>query len=185
MLINSKKLMMLVLVITTIASVTIFAQEPDIEYDPSIHFYEDGIGLGVMHRNVNIGTLSSVVDGRTVTWTVTQFQTRSSTLLQAVEAGSLRFPWGSKNTAPSVSRVRRWSCGGGDDHWVDFHYVPETELWSNDIAVGSWDLGSNNYIRFFSRGLDGGYYCVGGSCTISVCASGQIHNPHRIKISWN
>ena len=183
MLINNKKMIMLVIIV--IVSVTIFAQEPGIEYDPSIHFYEDGITLGVMHKNVGIGTLSSIVDGRTVTMPVTQFQTRSSSLLHAVEAGSWRFLWGHKSSAPSISRIRRWSCGGGDDNWVDFYYVPETELWSNDIVVGSWDGGSDAYIRFRTSGLRGGYYCVGGSCTISVCASGELHNPRRIKISWN
>lgn len=91
----------------------------------------------------------------------------------AVEEGSWFYPrawpWQSGD-AQTPNNVRWNSCGGNDDAYVDFYYVPENYLWNNVLRVWATNAVSSTHIAA-NGGLDGGYYCVGGSCTISVCST--------------
>lgn len=64
--------------------------------------------------------------------------------------------------------VRYNSCGGGDDAYVDFYYIPETVLFDAEVSSEN----AVTWAQIYSLGgLNGGYYCVGGYCTASVCTT--------------
>ena len=188
----NKRLFLCLLALAGIISITGvagFVKAQEIVYNPAIHVYEEGMQSGVMGENIRYGTLESLaknnLDGtttRTVT-TVPQFDSLIQPM--AVEQGSWFYPAGDKNIDVSSSNVRWNSCGGGDDAWVDFYYINETELWSNDIVVWASNWITSNHISR-NNGLNGGYYCVGGACTISVCSTQLFgSNPSSVRISYN
>lgn len=105
----------------------------------------------------------------------------------AVEEGSWFYPraWPWQSGGAQVPNNVRWnSCGGGDDAWVDFYYVPENDLWSNILRVWATNAVSSTHIAL-NGGLDGGYYCVGGYCTISVCSTQEYNaNPWSVYLFY-
>ncbi len=161
----------------------------DLEYDPKIHVYEEGMGTGVMKDHVKYGTLKSLNDqigqsSKTDQPNVSPDQKSEDEIIvpifqggitpNAVEAGSWFYPrawpWQSGD-AQYASNVRWYSCSAGyDDAYVDYYYVPESKLWGNKLRVWATNVVSSAHI-VQNGGLDGGYYCVGGYCTISVCST--------------
>lgn len=93
----------------------------------------------------------------------------------AVEQGSWFYPrtWPWEFGDAQLANNVRWnSCGGddNDDAWVDYYYVPENYLWNHKLRVWANNVVSSTHIVAWG-GLNGGYYCVGGHCTISVCST--------------
>ncbi len=140
-------------------------------YDPAIHYYRESMG-DISTLNTRAGTLNSTgVDG----------------IVQpaAIEAGGRFFPQGNLSTVKSPDNIRSSACG--EDYYVDFYYIPETVIDAFGGATDtvfppsttSWQLDNNN-------GLDGVYYCVGGSCTVSLCSTSQFgNNPGTLRFSYN
>lgn len=132
-------------------------------YNPSIHYYRGDIN-DINSGNVSIGVLP-----------VTPLAVESS--------GGWFYPSGVKSTWRWPNNVRSAACGGGQ--WVDYYYIDENILWSGNIHVWSNNVLNQLHISNYG-GLYGGYYCVGGLCTISVCAkSGVGFDPSVTFISWN
>jgi hypothetical protein len=146
------------------------------------------MNMGVMGNNIRFGTLESLSQGNGRD--NNRKKTRVPLFLggvqpQAVEAGSWFYPWDDDNIDRSPNNVRWNSCGGGDDAWVDYYYINENELWSNDLGVWSNNPVTGGHI-IQHGGLDGGYYCVGGSCTISVCSTQAWgSDPWSVRLSYN
>lgn len=148
---------------------SVLAQDdnPIPQYDPQIHFYVEGLSISSSNGDIQAGSFGQIQP-------------------MAVESGSWFYPRGDKSIDKNPSNVRWNSCGGGDDAWVDYYYINENELWSGDIAVWAWNVGSRTHINNQNPpGLHGGYYCVGGLCTISVCATQLLSDPWSVFISYN
>lgn len=157
------------------------------QYDPTTDFYRDGMDEGVMGEYVKWGTLESLAQkageqnsgllenpNQTKTL-IPLFDKEPGEIefnIQAVESGSWFYPrsWGESGPITYPNNVRSNSCGGGDDAWADYYYVNENYLWNNKIRVWADVFTSWAHIEA-NGGLDGGYYCVGGYCTISVCTT--------------
>jgi hypothetical protein len=162
------------------------AQEPDGEYDPAIHVYREGLDIGIMNDNATFGTFSVPVssDGNVLrSLLIPLFNPNVQPLRD--ESGSWFYPSGEKSRAHLPSSVAWNSCGGGDDAWAYYYYINENELWTNDIVVAANNIVSQAHI-WANGGLNGGYYCTGGLCSISVCTT-QVFgsDPGSVWISYN
>jgi len=187
----------------------------DLVYDPQIHIYEYGMEAGIMKDHIRWGTLASLnqqilessetnqpnslaeknqgfmsdlseqTDGAVII--VPSFKGGIGITPNAVESGSWFYPpawpWQSGD-AQTPNNVRWNSCGGGDDAWVDFYYVPETDFLNNKLRTWATNAVSSTHI-VQNGGLDGGYYCAGGSCTISMCST-QLYgsNPWSVYLFY-
>lgn len=167
---------------------TAFAEEP--KYDPRVHVYREGLGQsGLMGRNVRYGTLESLIppehladqnvrsalaQAKSRNLRIPLFDTKGGTIKPlAVEYGSWFYPraWPWDFGDAFLAWNVRWnSCGGGDDAWVDYYYINENEFFANRFRVWATNPVSSAHIALHS-GLDGGYYCVGRFCTLSVCST--------------
>lgn len=169
---TNREIIKLLILFTTlplgIAPLAIIAQSSPPDYDPDLYYTHEAL-VRVSSGKSGIGTTLSVVNGK---------------MSRAVESGSWHYPWGHHSHYRNPSAIATQQCGGGDDTWVYFNFIPENELWGKDLRVGSWNGVSDAYIRHISNGLDGGYVCAGGLCNISVCASENI-NGWQVKLSWN
>lgn len=142
---KSKIVCSLILVMFILAiSQSSFANES--VYDPTIHVYREGLeGPGIGKIQLNGGPST-----------------------QSVEEG----PWfwedwdGGGTYYKGEDNVRWWACG--EDHYADFYYVPEDRFFEPVVTSGN----GISYAHIEQNGgLHGGYYCVGGYCTISLCTT--------------
>lgn len=74
--------------------------------------------------------------------------------------------------------VQPQACGGGDDYLVSFYGVPEDATWGKKVYATNPTSLAHIYSNF---GLDGFYYCAGGSCTISVCTT-EFGDPWSLRL---
>lgn len=138
------------------------------KYDPSIHFYQEGM------TGVGIGRIEA------------KERPPTPHTPNAVEEGSGH--WGRYINGgqywKGANNVRYNSCGGvnNDDALADFYYVPETSLFQPLVSSYNGTTWAHIYQN---NGLDGFYYCVGGYCTVSLCTT-QVPTaqPSSLSLYW-
>jgi hypothetical protein len=166
----------------------------DLQYNPEIHVYQPGVELEIMNDNVRYGSLISLLTDEEIR-TLSEADRDSleeiivpifepGYMPAAVEQGPYFVPrawvWDSGHVR-SPNNVR-WNtpCGGGV--YADFYWIPEWEVWNVANRVYSHNVVTWAHI-VWHNGLDGGYYCVGGQCTISLCTKDTAGaNPWSVRL---
>ena len=164
--------------------ITVSAQEQtdSIAYDPSIHIWQYGMQpTGNMHQHIHTGTVTLVINSTPTQASIPLFSTTGVDLL-IMESGSFSVAQGWHNIQRTPNGVRESACD--EDRYVDYYNVPRTEVFNNDLRVNSpyW---YDQLIIGQHGGLNGGYYCWGDQCTISLCFSSSSGTPWSLKLSWN
>lgn len=175
----------------------------DLVYDPEIHVYETGMETGAMKDHIKYGTLAELNEqllGTSETnhsdSSLTGEKTEDEIIVpifqdgitySMMEQGSWFYPrtWPWQSGDAQLANNVRWnSCGGGDDAWVDYYYVPTHYLFNNVLRVWATNVVSSTHIAV-NGGLDGGYFCVYGWCTISVCSTQEYNaNPWSVYLFY-
>lgn len=181
--VDFKKALSMILCLFLLPSSVIAQEGTDpIAYDPSIHIWQYGMQpTGNMHQHIYTGTMTLVINSTSTQVSVPLFSTTGVNLLM-MESGSLFVAQGWHNIQRTPNGVRESACG--EDRYVDYYNVPRTEVFSNDLRVNSPYL-YDQLIIGRHGGLNGGYYCWGDQCTISLCFSSSSGTPWSLKLSWN